>query len=133
MNTPDVRRAERGFSLVEILVTIVLIAITLMCLMPVAMRVARQGAQATVDAQRTAILAGEVSRLEQLAFNSLSNGTTCTDYPTADFAHTTCITVSSLDAADKQVSVIVTPYTGGVADTSSVTLSRGTRYNPLAP
>jgi len=133
MNAMNARRTERGFSLVEILVTIVLIAIALMCLMPVAMRVARQGAQATVLAQSTAALAGEVQRVEQLAFNSLSTGTSCTDYPTADFAHTTCITVSSIDASDKQVSVILTPYVGGVPDTSTITVSRGTRYNPLAP
>ncbi len=131
--TTGTRSGRQGFSLVEILVTIVLIAVALMCLMPVAMRVARQGALATVSAQRTAALAGEVQRVEQLAFTSLSTGTSCTDYPTADFAHTTCITVSSLDATDKQVSVVVTPYQGGVPDTTTVTVSSSTRYNPLKP
>jgi prepilin-type N-terminal cleavage/methylation domain-containing protein len=133
MKTKPTPPAEGGFSLVEILVTMVLLAITLMCLMPVSMRVARLGAQATVSAQRTAILAGEIQRIERLSYSSLTAGTTCTDYPLADFAHTTCVTVTEVDASNKQVSVVVTPYVSGVADTSTVALSRGTRFNPLSP
>jgi len=133
MKTRNTQLREGGFSLVEILVTIVLLAIALMCLMPVTMRVTRLGAQATVAAQRTAILAGEIQRVERLAYTSLTAGTTCTDYPIADFAHTTCITVTSVDVNNKQVSVVVTPYIGGVADTSAVAVNRGTRYNPLSP
>ena len=133
MKTTGRQGSERGFSLVEILVTMVLLAVTLMCLMPVTMQVTRLGAQATVAAQRSAVLAGEIQRIEQQDFSSLSTGTICTDRSIADFAHTTCVTVTTLDASNKRVSVIVTPSISGAADTGTVALNRGLRYNPLSP
>ena len=130
---PTPRDREAGFSLVEIMVTMVLLAVTLMSLMPVTLRVAKLGAQATASAQRTGVLAGEIQRIQLVGYTSLATGTTCTDNPTASYPNTTCVTVKDIDATTKQVSVSVTAYGGGTTTTSTTSMSLGTRYNPLAP
>jgi Tfp pilus assembly protein PilV len=126
-------RDETGFSLVEILGSMVLLAVTLMSLLPMTMRVAKLGRQQTDAIQRNAALAGEIQRVQLLDFTSLAAGTTCTDYATAGYPHTTCVTVTVVDSSTKQVSVAVTPYGGGASSTSTAYLSQGSRYNPLDP
>jgi prepilin-type N-terminal cleavage/methylation domain-containing protein len=132
MTGPRVRRSQPGFSLVEVVVTIALLSIALASLAPLASRVARLSRRSTVEAQRTAILAGEVQRVEMVSFSSLSPGTSCSDFAHADFPHTECVTVADVDSQTKRVSIIVTP-TDGPADTTVFDRSEGARDNPLSP
>lgn len=129
---PRLRGAARGFSLIEVLISLVLLAVMFMTLAPITMRVARLSTGSTVATQRTAVLAGEAQRLELVDFADLAAGTTCYDFSAADFPHTKCVTITVINAISKRVTVVVTP-TGGVADTATVERSQGGRYNPLKP
>jgi prepilin-type N-terminal cleavage/methylation domain-containing protein len=122
---------ESGFTLIEIMVTIVLMAIVLLALAPLTLQVARLSSMATVDAQRTAVLSGEVSRIEAEEFDDLPAGTSCVDFSSADFPHTKCTTVTDIDSETKRVTVIVTPVNGGPPDTTVVQRSKKGGRNPL--
>jgi hypothetical protein len=67
-----------------------------------------------------------------LSFESLSAGTTCSNFPSADFPHTECVTVVVVDSKTKRVIVIVTPASGA-ADTTVSDRTEGGRDNPLSP
>ena len=127
-------RRRGGFTLIEILVTMVLMSITLVVLAPVTLRVAMLSTASTIAAQRSGVLSGEVQRLELVAFDDLSTGSACTSFPTADFPHTKCVTVTSLSADRKRVTVTVTPASAASQpDSTTVDRQDAGRYNPLNP
>lgn len=127
-------RGHGGFTLVEILVTMFLMSITLLVLAPVSLKVAAMSTQSTVAAQRSGVLSGEVQRLQLVAFEDLSTGRACTNFPTADFPHTRCVTVTSMSADSKRVTVTVTPTSAPArADSTVMDRHRGSPYNPLNP
>jgi prepilin-type N-terminal cleavage/methylation domain-containing protein len=132
MTGTRVRRSQRGFTLVEVVVTIALLSVALLGLAPLASRVARLSRTSTLEAQRTAILAGAVQRVGMVSFSSLSPGTSCSDFSFADFPHTECVAVADLDPKTKRVTVIVTPA-NGAADSTVFDRSEGARDNPLSP
>jgi prepilin-type N-terminal cleavage/methylation domain-containing protein len=123
---------QRGFSLIEVMVAIVLLAIVLLGLAPITLSMARQTRLSTTITQRTAVLSGEVDRLTAVDFSALpAVGTACTTFSSAGFPHTKCITVSDVNAKTKQVVVIVTPSNGAAADTTIFQRSKGSGNNPL--
>lgn len=123
---------KRGFSLIEVMVAIVLLAVVLLSLAPVTLSMARQTRLATTITQRTAVLAGEVDRLTAVDFTSLpAVGTACTSFSLSGFPHTKCITVADVNAKTKQIMVIVTPTNGAAADTTIFERSKGGGSNPL--
>jgi prepilin-type N-terminal cleavage/methylation domain-containing protein len=123
---------NRGFSVIEVMVAIILLAIVLLGLAPVTLSMARQTRLATTVTQRTAALAGEVDRLTAVDYTALpANGTACTDFSAAAFPHTKCITVADVNSKTKRVTVIVTPVNGAGADTTVFERSKGGGNNPL--
>jgi prepilin-type N-terminal cleavage/methylation domain-containing protein len=126
------RLGTDGFSLIEVMVTMVLLAVALAALGPVTVRVTRMGQQSTAVTQRSAALGGEVQRLEVRPFDSLAVGTTCTNLTSASFPRTDCVTVTTVNSKTKLLSVVVTP-TGGTLgpDTAIVQRSKAATANPL--
>lgn len=126
------RPSEAGFTLIEIMVTIVLMSVTLLVLAPLTLKVARLSNSVTLSAQRTGALAGEASRIEALSYEDLVPGSSsCTDYSAEAFPHTTCMTVTQTTATTRQITVIVTPLSGGRADTTYVEKNGAGDKNPL--
>ena len=123
--------SERGFSLIEAMVSIALLGLTLAALAPVTMQVARLSTASTAATQRAAVLAGEVQRLEQVDFAALTAGTTCYNRLGADFPHYKCVAVTDLNPTTKRLLVTVTPL-GGRPDSVVVDKPSGSRYNPLS-
>lgn len=123
---------KRGFSMIEVMVAMVLLAIVLLGLAPITLSMARQTRLSTTITQRTAVLAGEVDRLTAVDFTSLpSVGTACTSFSMSGFPHTKCITVADVNSKTKRVTVIVTPNNGAAADTTIFERSKGGGSNPL--
>ncbi|HWV57121.1 MAG TPA: hypothetical protein VNZ57_06585 [Longimicrobiales bacterium] len=125
-----------GFSLVEAMVALLMIAVSAVILLPITFDIALQTRRTTVENQRTATLNAEVENVSSIEFDALESGTTCVDFSNSHFPHTKCITVTELGNGNrKRVTVVVTPHNGyGVgADTVVVERSRPGRYNPLDP
>lgn len=123
---------NRGFSMIEVMVAMVLLAIVLLGLAPITLSMARQTRLSTSITQRTAVLSGEVDRLTAVDFTALpAAGTTCTDFSASAFPHTKCITVVDVNAKTKRVVVVITPMNGAAADTTTFERSKGGGNNPL--
>jgi len=124
-----------GFSLVEAMVALVMIAVSAIILLPITWNIALQTRRTTVENQRTAVLGAEAENVSTIEYDELESGTTCFEFSNSDFPHTKCITVTELGGNRKRVTVVVTPHGGyGVgADTLVVERSRPGRYNPLNP
>jgi prepilin-type N-terminal cleavage/methylation domain-containing protein len=125
------RTARGGFTLIEVMVSISLLGLTLVVMAPVTMRVARMSSVSTTSTQRTAVLAGEVQRLEQVDFDDLAAGTTCLNQTASDFPHWKCTRVTALNATTRRLVVTVTPA-GSSPDSLVFDKTRSSRYNPLA-
>jgi prepilin-type N-terminal cleavage/methylation domain-containing protein len=122
---------RRGFSLVELLITMAVLSIALVVLVPVTRRVASLSNQSTGRTQRLAALSGEVQRVEALPFDSLTVGTTCRQAGSSA-PYTTCMTVTAVNDRTRLIVVSVAPIGVQVGpDTTVVERSRGGGANPL--
>jgi prepilin-type N-terminal cleavage/methylation domain-containing protein len=122
-----------GFSLIEVLVAIVLLAIGLLGMAPLTMVVAKMSRQATALSQRAAAMSAEVARVGALAWAALPPGPACTRYATATFPHERCLTVVDLTPRTKRVTIVVTPdnWLAVASDTVVMDRGRGGASNPL--
>ena len=118
-------RRREGFTLVELIVTMLVVSILILSLGGMMTRTYRGGRQATSTSYRNAELMAEVGRLSSLPYGYLTAGTTCTTVATAPFPHTTCSTVTFTDAEHRQVKVVVTPSVTTLLTADSVTFERG--------
>ena len=108
----QIRRPHRtgGFTLVEVLVSLVILSVSTVALSALLLRSARQATAASALVYQTAALTSEVGRLGALPFSSLpAAGTTCVNVTTGPFLHQRCVVVTDLSAKSKQVTVTVTP------------------------
>jgi prepilin-type N-terminal cleavage/methylation domain-containing protein len=99
----------RGFTLVETLVAVMLLAVGLTALGALLVRSSRLAAASATTVHATASLSTEVSRLHAVPFAGLAAGTTCDTTTTAPYPHIRCTQVTDLSATVKEVRVVVSP------------------------
>ena len=126
-------RGAAGFTLVEVLVSVTLLAVAMLSLAPLTLRVAKRSSQTTASSQRLAVLGAAVNRYGSQLFDSLTVGTATTTGVTATFPYSLDVTVSTVTTNKKQVRVVVTPgaNTGARADTSTFFVTKITTSSPL--
>ena len=112
MNVPAQLRESRGFTLIEVLVSVTVLSLGMVLLGPLLVRSARQAQAASSAVYQTAALSEEVGRLGAMPFALLVAGTTCVTVTTNPYPHTLCSTITDVTAKRKTVKVKVTP-TGG--------------------
>lgn len=122
----------RGFTLVEVLVSMSVLSLGMVALGTLLMRSARQARVASSAMYQTAALSEEVGRLGAMPFALLVAGTTCVNVTTQPFPHTRCSTITDVTAKRKTVKVKVTP-TGNTTLTADSTMTERTVSNTGAP
>jgi prepilin-type N-terminal cleavage/methylation domain-containing protein len=126
-----VTNERKGFSVVEVLVAMVLLAIAVSSLAALTYSVSQNGMIATGNAYRNGVLMQEVNRLEGIPYDSVKTGTTTQVVSGATYPHTTTITIAEpLVGVLKNITVIVTPTQARLrADTAAFirTKARTTR------
>jgi prepilin-type N-terminal cleavage/methylation domain-containing protein len=100
---------QRGFTLIESMVAVVLLAIASLAMGGVLIRASRTATAAGSTIHATAALSTEVGRMNALPYDQLATGTTCVTVSAQPYPHTRCTTVNSLNAKQHEVIVIVTP------------------------
>lgn len=100
---------DRGFTLVEVLVSMTVLSLGLVALGALLVRSARQATAASSTVYQTAALSEEVARLGAMPFASLAAGTTCVTVTAHPLPHTRCTTITDVSAKVKTVKVKVTP------------------------
>ena len=101
---------RRGFSVVEVIVAMVLLAIAISSLAALTYSVSQSAMIATGNAYRNGVLMQEVNRLEMSPYDSVPTGTSTQTVSGPPYPHTTVITVAepSFNVV-KTVQVVITP------------------------
>jgi prepilin-type N-terminal cleavage/methylation domain-containing protein len=122
---------RRGFTLIEVMVTLTLISVGIMALGTMLMRSSRVAVAASAVAFQTAEMASEVSRLDAIPFANLVDGTTCDTQTTGQLPRTRCSTIATLSARSKRITVTVTPTGSHAPPAQSLVFERST--GPASP
>lgn len=109
MNAPRESGTERGFSLVEVVVSLTLLAVTMAALARPTYSYARKVVGLAADDSRNAIVAQQANRLSVLPFDSLPSRAGCQTITAAPYSHTRCITVTNISAAQRHLVMVITP------------------------
>jgi prepilin-type N-terminal cleavage/methylation domain-containing protein len=112
-----------GFTLIEVMVSVTILAIGILVLGGLLARSSRAAEGVSAISYQTSIMAATMGRYDALPFTQLAAGTTCTTETAAPFPHTLCTTVTSLSAKVMQVKVKVTP-TNAATPADSVMFER---------
>ncbi|MGH7510531.1 MAG: type IV pilus modification PilV family protein [Gemmatimonadales bacterium] len=111
---------DRGFTLIEVLVSMGILAVATLALGTLLVRSSRTAEAASAGSYRTAALSAEVGRLGAIPFTQLAAGTTCATVTANPFPHGICSTIANVSAKIRRVSVVVTPANAAVAPDSVV-------------
>lgn len=100
---------DRGFTLVEVLISVTVLSLGLVLLGSLLIRSARQATAASSVVYETAALSREVGRLGAMPFASLAAGNTCDTVTARPLPHIMCRTITSVNSKRMAVKVRVTP------------------------
>jgi len=100
---------QKGIGLIEVIVAMVILAITLSSLAPLMYTVSRGTITVTGSAYRNGVLMHEVNRLVALPYDSIAVGTTTITQSLAPYPHTRTITISEPAVNLKVVKVKIVP------------------------
>jgi prepilin-type N-terminal cleavage/methylation domain-containing protein len=110
MRAPQQRAlGSRGFTLIEVLVSMTILAIGILVMGGLLTRSARTAEAASAVSYRTTLMDTQASRYDALPFDQLVAGTTCTTVTGAPLPHTLCTTITTVSAKVKRVKVKITP------------------------
>ena len=107
MSAPN--RADAGFSLIEVVVSLTLLSVALMGLAGLTATAARRATGVGHISVVAQALTQQVNRIDALPYDSLALGATCKAIDTNGFAYTRCVRVDSLEPKLKQVTLSITP------------------------
>ncbi|MGD0484160.1 MAG: type II secretion system protein [Gemmatimonadales bacterium] len=123
-------RSRRGFSLVEILITIVIFSVVIMSLVGLAFQVAHRSSRATDQALAMSVLLAKVDQASAVSYDSLKVIAGCDTTASGPVTIRGCIYVDSLSNVLRQVRVIVqTSVPGARPDT--ISFQRGRARYPI--
>jgi hypothetical protein len=100
---------RKGIALVEVIVAMVLLAVTVSALAPMMYSVSRSTMKVTGNAYRNGVLMHEVNRLIALPYDSVPVGTAYYSVSTGAYPHTRVVNVTEPAEKLKVVSIILTP------------------------
>jgi hypothetical protein len=100
---------RKGIALVEVIVAMVLLAVTVSALAPMMYSVSRSTMKVTGNAYRNGVLMHEVNRLIALPYDSLPVGTVYYSVSTGAYPHTRVVSVNEPTEKLKVVKVVLTP------------------------
>ena len=120
------RQTQRGgFTLVEVLVSLMILSVGTVALAALLLRSAKQATAASALVYQTAALTSEVGRQSALPFDQLPAGTTCVNVTTGPFLHQRCVVITDLSSKSKRVTVTVTPTGATNLTAQSSSFERG--------
>jgi prepilin-type N-terminal cleavage/methylation domain-containing protein len=120
---------RRGFTLVEVIVTITLISTGILVLGGMLLRSARAAESASAVSYQTAAMASEVGRLDALPFDQLAAGTTCDTLAVAQLPRIRCSIVAVVSPKVTRVTVRVTAIGNPLIPADSIIFERSISGN----
>jgi prepilin-type N-terminal cleavage/methylation domain-containing protein len=123
---------RKGFTLVEILVSITILAVGILALGTMLGRSAHTADATAAQSYQTAIMAAEAARLDAVPFAQLAAGTVCDTTTTFPLPRIRCNIVTDVNAKLKQIRVRVTP-TGNTAIPADSVMFERSISGPATP
>lgn len=105
----DAVTPRKGFSLIEVIVSMVLLAIAVSSLATMMYSVSQSSMKVTGAAYRNGVLMHEANRLIALPYDSLAVGTQSFSATGGRYPHTRVVTIVEPTARVKSIKVVVTP------------------------
>ena len=127
-------KARAGFGIIEVIVALMLFAMTMMGMAGMLMQAARTATEMSTRTGRAATQTQMLNRLATLPYDMLSSQVGCVTVTGRAFPNTSCIAVTDISggSGSKLVRLIVTPIDSRLrADTAYLTRSVGAPVNPL--
>jgi prepilin-type N-terminal cleavage/methylation domain-containing protein len=119
MTTP-----RKGFSLIEVMVAMTMLAIVLMSLAKLSVVVAVRGRGNDLVAKRTAVLQLEANKLGAIPYSTLASwSTAATTLTLGDFTYTRRMAIANTGINRYSIKILITP-TSDTTQKDSVTLDR---------
>jgi prepilin-type N-terminal cleavage/methylation domain-containing protein len=125
--------SNRGFTLVEVLVSVTVLSLGLVLLGSLLIRSTRQATAASSVVYENAALTQAVSRLGAMPFAALAAGSTCTTVTTQPLPHQLCTTITSVNSKRKTVKVKITPTGNPLLQADSTMFERSISGNAAPP
>jgi prepilin-type N-terminal cleavage/methylation domain-containing protein len=122
-----------GFTLVEVLVSIMILSMGSLALGTLLLRGARAGTATSAVTYQTAALTSEAGRLGAIPFSLLAVGNTCVNVTTGPFLHTRCSNIVTVSALVKRVTVTVTPTAPTSLQPMTASFERSISGNAVPP
>lgn len=122
-----------GFTLVEVLISITILAVGILALGTLMARGARTAGAASALNYQTTAIAAEAARLDVIPFASLAAGTTCDTVAGPPLPRIRCRTITNLSAKLRRVSVVVTPTDNPLLRPDSVVFERSISGDAVPP
>jgi prepilin-type N-terminal cleavage/methylation domain-containing protein len=102
-------RPTAGFTLIEVLVSITILAVGILALGTLMGRGARTATAASATSQLTTIMGAEAARYDAIPFTQLAAGTNCDTQTAGPLPRVRCVTVTIINPKLRRVTLIVTP------------------------
>ena len=126
-------RPTAGFTLIEIMVSITILAVGILALGTMMARGAKSAGAASAVSQMTIIMGAEAARLDAIPFTSLAAGTNCDTITGPPLPRVRCVTVTNINAKLRRVSVVVTPTNNPSLQPDSVVFERSISGSATPP
>ncbi len=126
-------RPTTGFTLIEILVSITILAGGIMALGTLMARGARSAGAASSVSYQTSVLGAEAARFDAIPFTALAAGTTCDTVAAAPLPRIRCATITAINPKLRRVSVVVTPTDNPLLQPDSVVFERSISGDAAPP
>jgi prepilin-type N-terminal cleavage/methylation domain-containing protein len=124
----------RGFSLIEIMVALTILAITLGGFAAVTFRFIRNSELTSATMARGGVVNQQVQRLSVMPFDSLSSRAGCSTIASGPLPYRLCIAVADVNGTHKRVTVVVIPANTRLKpDTTVLDRTKPLTYNALHP
>lgn len=127
--------ARKGFTMIEVMVSLVLLAIVLTSLARASTVVAVRGRTNDLSAKRTAVLQMEANKFGAIPFASIAGWSTANKtFTRGDFTYTRRLTITSQNATNTRytIKIVVVPSTDATkADSVSIDRSLPPTGSPL--
>ena len=109
MTYPSAGTRRAGFTLVEVLISITILAIGVLALGRLMARSARTANAASSVSYQTTVMAAEAARFDAIPFTQLAAGTTCDTVAGPPLPRIRCVTITNINTKLRRVSVVLTP------------------------
>jgi len=130
--TGTTRRGTEGFTLIEVMVSMVILTIGTLALASLLLRSSKQATAVSMSVYATAAVTEELGRLGAVPFSSLVAGTTCVNVTVRPLPNTRCTVITDVSAKRKTIQVTVTP-TDATISAVSITFERSISGDAVPP